>query len=163
MENKNVELDITPENIAPESIVQKSNDEPNYKDMYIRSIADYDNMKKFMENKISNAKSIAKLEIISDIISPVYNDLRRGHKNKVDGCELILKNIKSALDKINIKVIDDDIIGSQFDTDFMDAVSAVKCSKNLDGTVESVVEPGFVDSVSKKTYVHAKVVVRKYI
>ena len=59
MENKNVELDITPENIAPESIVQKSNDEPNYKDMYIRSIADYDNMKKFMENKISNAKSIA--------------------------------------------------------------------------------------------------------
>ena len=103
MENKNVELDITPENIAPESIVQKSNDEPNYKDMYIRSIADYDNMKKFMENKISNAKSIAKLEIISNIISPVYNDLRRGHKNKVDGCELILKNIKSALDKINIK------------------------------------------------------------
>ena len=70
---------------------------------------------------------------------------------------------KSALDKINIKVIDDDIIGSQFDTDFMDAVSAVKCTKNLDGTVESVVEPGFVDSVSKKTYVHAKVVVRKYI
>ena len=163
MENKNVEVDITPENIAPEDITPKPLDEPNYKDLYIRSLADFDNMKKFMENKVANAKKTATADIISNIISPVYNDLRRGIQNNIDGCDLILKNVKSALDKMNINVMDDSIVDEQFDTDYMNAVSSVKCIEQLDDTVESVVEPGFVDKENNRTYVYAKVIVRKYL
>ena len=154
---------ITPENIAPEDITPKPLDEPNYKDLYIRSLADFDNMKKFMENKVVNAKKTATANIISDIISPVYNDLRRGIQNNIDGCDLILKNVKSALDKMNIKVMDDSIVDEKFDTDYMNAVSSVNCIEQLDGTIESVVEPGFVDKENNKTYVYAKVIVRKYL
>ena len=153
---------ITPENIAPEDITPKPLDEHHYKDLYIRSLADFDNMKKFMENKVVNAKKTATANIISDIISPVYNDLRRGIQNNIDGCDLILKNVKSALDKMNIKVMDDSIVDEQFDTDYMDAISSVNCTEQLDGTIESVVEPGFVDKENNKTYVYAKVIVRKY-
>ena len=162
-ENKDVEVDITPENIAPEDITPKPLDEHHYKDLYIRSLADFDNMKKFMENKVANAKKTATADIISNIISPVYNDLRRGIQNNIDGCDLILKNVKSALDKMNIKVMDDSIVDEQFDTDYMNAVSSVKCIEQLDGTIESVVEPGFVDKENNKTYVYAKVIVRKYL
>lgn len=163
MKNKDVEVDITPENIAPEDITPKPFDEPNYKDLYIRSLADFDNMKKFMENKVSTSKKKAIEEIISDIIAPVYNDLRRGIQNNIDGCDLILKNVQSALDKINIKVMDDNIVDEQFDTDYMYAVSSVNCIEQLDGTIDSVVEPGFVDKENNKTYVYAKVVVRNYL
>ena len=168
MNNKTEEVDITPENItpeniAPEDITPKPLDEPNYKDLYIRSLADFDNMKKFMENKVVNAKKTATANIISDIISPVYNDLRRGIQNNIDGCDLILKNVKSALDKMNIKVMDDSIVDEQFDTDYMNAVSSINCTEQLDGTIESVVEPGFVDKENNKTYVYAKVIVRKYL
>ena len=162
-ENKDVEVDITPENIAPEDITPKPLDEHHYKDLYIRSLADFDNMKKFMENKVANAKKIATANIISDIISPVYNDLRRGIQNNIDGCDLILKNVKSALDKMNIKVMDDSIVDEQFDTDYMNAVSSINCTEQLDGTIESVVEHGFVDKENNKTYVYAKVIVRKYL
>ena len=167
MNNKIEEVDITPENItteniSPEDITPKPLDEHHYKDLYIRSLADFDNMKKFMENKVANAKKIATANIISDIISPVYNDLRRGIKNNIDGCDLILKNVKSALDKMNIKVMDDSIVDEKFDTDYMNAVSSVNCTEQLDGTIESVVEPGFVDKENNKTYVYAKVIVRKY-
>ena len=162
VENKDLEVDITQENIVPEDITSKPLDEPNYKDLYIRSRADYENMKKFMNNKVANAKKTVTEDIISNIIAPVYNDLRRGIKNNIDGCDLILKNVKSALDKMNINVIEDSIVGEQFDTDYMNAVSSVNCIEQLDGTIESVVEPGFVDKENNKTYVYAKVIVRKY-
>ena len=45
----------------------------------------------------------------------------------------------------------------------MNAVSSVNCIEQLDGTIESVVEPGFVDKENNKTYVYAKVIVRKYL
>ena len=161
--NKIEEVDITPENIAQEDITPKPLDEPNYKDLYIRSLADYENMKKFMENKVANSKKTATANIISDIISPVYNDLRRGIQNNIDGCDLILKNVKSALDKMNINVMDDSIVDEQFDTDYMDAISSVNCIEQLDGTLESVVEPAFVVKENNKNYVYAKVIVRKYL
>ena len=163
MNNKTEEVDITPENIAQEDITPKPLDEPNYKDLYIRSLTNFDNMQKFMEKKVVNAKKTATANIISDIISPVYNDLRRGIQNNIDGCDLILKNVKSALDKMNIKVMDDSIVDEKFDTDYMNAVSSVNCIEQLDGTIESVVEPGFVDKENNKTYVYAKVIVRKYL
>ena len=163
MKNKDVEVDITPENIAPEDITPKPLDEPNYKDLYIRSLADFDNMKKFMENKVANAKKTATADIISDIISPVYNDLRRGIQNNINGCDLILKNVQSSLDKLNVAVMDDNIVDEQFDTDYMNAVSSSNCIEQLDGTVESVIEPGFIDKETKKAYVYAKVIVRKYL
>ena len=159
MKTNNTELDIE----TKDDSTNKPVDEPNYKDLYIRSVADFDNFKKNMNNKMNNVEKNTISTIISDIIAPIYNDLRRGVQNDINGCDLILKNVKSSLDRLKIKVIDDDIINKQFNTDYMNAISSVNCNDpQLDGTVECVIEPGFIDE-SNKAYVYAKVVVRKYL
>ena len=163
--NKIEEVDITPENItqeniSPEDITPKPLDEHHYKDLYIRSLADYENMKKFMENRNSNAKRESVCDIVSGVIAPIYNDLRRGVKNKVNGCELILNNLKSLLEKFNVVVYDnDEFVNKMFDVDRMEAIQSLPSSKNSDGLVLDVIDPCFVDVETGKTIVYAKVIV----
>jgi molecular chaperone GrpE (heat shock protein) len=158
--NKTEEVDITPENITPEDITPKQLDEPNYKDLYIWSLADYENMKKFMENRNSNAKRESVCDIVSGVIAPIYNDLRRGVKNKVNGCELILNNLKSSLEKFKVVVYDnDELVNEMFDVDRMEAIQSLPSSKDSDGLVFEVIDPCFVDAETGKTIVYAKVIV----
>jgi molecular chaperone GrpE (heat shock protein) len=158
--------DITPNDIKEDvsaEVKAELVEEIDWKDKYIRSLADYDNMKKFMENKNINSKREAISDIISNVISPIYNDLRRGVKNNIDGCELILNNLKSSLDKIEVSVIDDvELTDRIFNTDCMEALSTSPCIEQLDDTVEEVIDPGFIDNKTGKTIVYAKVIVRKY-
>lgn len=158
--NREKEVDITPQNISPEDITPKPLEDPNYKDLYIRSLADFDNMKKFMENKNTNAKRDSICDIVSGIIAPVYNDLRRGVKNKVNGCELIINNLKSSLKKFNVIIYDtDELVNKKFDVDIMEAVSSFPSTKEVDGLVFDVIDPCFVDAETGKTIVYAKVIV----
>lgn len=163
MNNKTEEVDITPENIAPEDITPKPLDEPNYKDLYIRSLADYENMKKFMENRNLHSKRDAYAEILKDVIAPVYNDLCRGVSNDINGCENILMNLINSIRKFNIDVYDIDLIGQKFDDSIMNAVMIEKTeNEEYDGNVFSVLEPAFIDLETGKTLIYAKVVVFKY-
>lgn len=132
----------------------------DYKDKYIRALADFDNMKKFMEGKNRKARKDAIAEIISNIISPIYNDLFRGVQIGVEGCEFILRNLKSLLIKNNI-LVKDDLKGMEFDDNLMEAVASVFSDDNHNNIVLDVVEPGFVDEETGKTIVYAKVTVCK--
>ena len=132
----------------------------DYKDKYIRALADFDNMKKFMEGKNRKARKDAIAEIISNIISPIYNDLFRGVQIGVEGCEFILRNLKSLLIKNNI-LVKDDLKGMEFDDNLMEAVASVCSDDNHNNIVLDVVEPGFVDEETGKTIVYAKVRVCK--
>ena len=147
---------VTSENITNDN----RSDEPNYKDLYIRSLADYENMKKFMSNKAINARKEALRDFVSCIVAPVYNDLRRGSKNNVDGCDLILSNLKKSVEKYNVAVYDtDDFVNKPFDVYRMEAVSSVPSSKDRHELVCDVIDPCFIDVETGKTIVYAKVIV----
>ena len=145
---------IKTETVEPETV------EPNYKDLYIKSLADYDNMKKYMNTMLSKSERSSLANTVELIISPIFNDLRRGVKNNVDGCELILNNLISNLKKLDISVIDDNIVGKSFNTDYMNAIMSIP-DKNKAGTVVSVVDCGFIDDKINKTIVYANVIVYK--
>lgn len=132
----------------------------DYRDKYLRALADFDNMRRIMEGKNRKARKDAIAKIISNIISPIYNDLFRGVQIGVEGCEFILRNMKSLLIKNNI-LVKDDLKGMEFDDNLMEAVASVFSDDNHNNIVLDVVEPGFVDEETGKTIVYAKVRVCK--
>lgn len=132
----------------------------DYRDKYLRALADFDNMRRIMEGKNRKARKDAIAKIISNIISPIYNDLFRGVQIGVEGCEFILRNLKSLLIKNNI-LVKDDLKGMEFDDNLMEAVASVLSDDNHNNIVLDVVEPGFVDEETGKTIVYAKVRVCK--
>lgn len=132
----------------------------DYRDKYLRALADFDNMRRIMEGKNRKARKDAIAKIISNIISPIYNDLFRGVQIGVEGCEFILRNLKSLLIKNNI-LVKDDLKGMEFDDNLMEAVASVCSDGNHNNIVLDVVEPGFVDEETGKTIVYAKVRVCK--
>ncbi len=141
-----------------------SDNQPDYKNLYIRSLADYDNMRKYMEKRMSMLQSDTLYELIGNIISPVYNDIYRGVGNGIDGLDLILKNINTILEKYNISVIGDDYVNEHFDVNLMEAVTTVPThSPDADNLVKCIVENGFINNDTKKTITFAKVVVFKYM
>lgn len=162
-------VEITPEVINPEVItpevvkpveVKPEEIKPDYKDLYTRSLADYDNMKKRYEKQISDSVRSSLCDVVKTIISPIYNDLKRGVKNGVSGCDLILKNLDRNLEKEHIKVVGEDVIGKTFNTDYMEAVSSIQTDdESKRGKVVDVLECGFIDEHNDKTCVYSKVIV----
>ena len=149
-------------NIELEEIQDDSskNPEPDYKEMYIRSLADYQNMKTRTDKMIAQMDRSILSNVIKDIVAPLYNDVRRGVKNGVSGCELMMKNIEKSLKDYSISIIGDEIIGKEFDTDRMSAITST-VTDNIEqlNTVADVIYYGMVDDQTKKTIVFSNVIV----
>lgn len=133
---------------------------PDYKELYIKSLADYKNMKRFMDDQVINARQSCVCDFVNIVISSVYNDLLRGIKSGIDGCDLILKNLISYIKKFDVDVIGDEIIGTKFDTNSMEAITIIE-TKDLSklNVVADVIEHGFKNIKTNKTFTFAKVVV----
>lgn len=150
--------------IESSNVIDDKKEQPDYKSLYIRSLADYDNMRKFMEKRMSMLQSDTLYELIENIISPVYNDIYRGVENGIDGLDLILKSINTILEKYNISVIGDDYVNEHFDVNLMEAVTTVPThSPDADNLVKCIVENGFMNNDTQKAITFAKVVVFKYM
>ena len=143
-----------------EDDVNEVQTEPDYKDLYLRSLADYDNMKKRYTKMIQDSERQGLGDAIKKIVSPLYNDIKRGVDNGVNGCEIILNNLIKMLYDNNISIIDDYYEGKDFDTDFMQAISLFHTDdESYSNKVKNVFEHGFVDDETKQTLVFAKVTV----
>ena len=164
---KDNKQDITPKNISPESVpvddASSVVSEPDYKDLYTRSLADYQNMKNRYEKRLSEMDRSVLANVMKNVVSPLYNDIQRGIKNGVDGCDIMIKNLEKSLDSENISVIGKDIIGKSFNTDMMEAVtSIITDDESKANTVADVMEYGFKDNKTGKIDVFSKVIVYNY-
>lgn len=136
----------------------------NYKELYERTLSEFKNYK----DKTKAIAAIASKEefysVIKDIVSPVYNDIKRGADYGVSGCDVILSKITNTLKNRNVIPLGNNIFfqngtSVMFDENFAQSVSTVKGNPFNKGMVAQVVEDGMYDIESKKTIVHAKVVV----
>jgi len=129
-------------------------DKTDYKTLYLRCLADFENFRKRTENEKASWTDEAKIDFLFNIL-PVLDNLVliAEHQPKelkenawAKGVELVAKQIETTLEeqgieKINPKPADD------FDPNFHEAIEAQENKKIKPGKIISVQKPGYkIDS-----------------
>ena len=130
------------------------------KDRYLRLFAEFDNYRKRTTKERVELYTTAGHDIMTSIVS-VIDDLERCIKsNKYEedpGVSLILKKMKSEMEKKGLVEIENPIVKS-LDTDFHEAITSIPAkSKKEAGKIIDVIEKGY--KVGHKVIRFTKVVI----
>jgi molecular chaperone GrpE len=136
----------------------------NYKDLYIRLLADHDNYVKRNNKNMMESIRRAQSNVMNDVVMTIYNDLNCAVEQNVEGADLLLSKMKNNIEKLDYDVIDisfiTDILGSCFDTDYCEAISTMPCTDEYDANeVMFVTKVGLYDKRKKNTVTHAQCIV----
>ena len=124
------------------------------KDQLLRSLAENENLRKRTAKEIEQIKKYGHISLLRDFLNVVdnmeravkssasENQTESGMKNLVDGIEIVLKEMKSLLDKNQIKKIEP--IHEKFDYNFHQAMFEAPSSDYKEGVIIEVVQPGYV-------------------
>ena len=128
-----------------------------YKDKYLRKLAEFDNFRKMMEREIEKEKKIVEASIIKEFLDS-YESLEKSlmqDKNLKEGIELIYKNIKKILEKHKVREIK--TIGEKFNPNLHEAIGVVDGKE--DNIIVEEYQRGYMlgDMVLR----HSKVIVSK--
>lgn len=126
-------------------------EEIDYKDLYLRSLADFENYKRRTNAEIKRIKNEATHEFIKDLL-PIVDDIELGFlssqfyteefgKEKDKGIEILYNEIKNLLNKYNIEQYGH--VGDKFDSDLHEAVYLTKDNRVDKGCISEVVRPGY--------------------
>ena len=132
-----------------------------YKDKYLRALADYQNLKKRSDNEYSNGFKNGQDNLIEEFI-PFIDDFERMIDYELDykGVMLVYDSLKNILDHNNIVVINPDD-GDQFQEQLHNAIIVVPTiHKELDNCVKDVISKGYKHNGNIVRY--ANVSVYKY-
>ena len=134
----------------------------DYKDLYLRASADYQNLKKQSEKKYASAFFSGQNSMV-EVLLPFFDDFDRMIQNEIDykGIEHVYKELGGILKANNIEVIEAqprDI----FDDSIHDAVMMVPTEdKELDNHIKMTLVKGYKHG--EKIIRYATVAVYKYI
>ena len=85
--------------------------EINYKDLYIQTLANYQNLQKRIAKDIKRTHISVRRDIISEFIN-VYDAAKTGAKYNEQGPVLIFNTFKKSLQNLNITIIDNDFLSN---------------------------------------------------
>lgn len=120
------------------------NEEVDYKELYLRALADYDNLKKRNVSISEDSELKGKIEIIREVISPLSDSLSSAKMNN------ILDGMNNSLKRLGVGVIDKEFEGKDFDPDFMECLMTVPTDdESLRSKVVKIDRVGYVDSKGK--------------
>ena len=124
------------------------------KDQLLRSLAENENLRKRTAKEIEQIKKYGHISLLRDFLNVVDNMERAvksstsekqsetSVKNLIDGIEIVLKEMKSLLDKNQIKKIEP--LHEKFDYNFHQAMFEAPSSDYEEGLIIEVVQPGYV-------------------
>jgi molecular chaperone GrpE len=135
--------------------------EIDYKDKYIRSVAEFDNFKKRTVKENNNIVNNANEKLVVDLL-PIVDDLERSleyikEESTKEGIEMVLNKFKSVLSKYKVNKIS--TIGDDFNSDLHEAITMVDSGSEKSGKIIDEVESGYI--LNNKVIRHSKVVVGK--
>ena len=150
------------------SMVDVRENEPEYKDLYLRTLADMDNLRKNTTKKINDIYKMANDKLIKELL-PFADSLNLAVNNeniKLDvetyskGYEVLKKQFEDILSKFGLKEIvvyeNDD-----FDESIMNAIAiALTVNKELNNKVCDITKKGY--TLNDVVIRYADVVVYKY-
>jgi len=134
-----------------------------YKDLFLRKAADFENFKRRTENEISALARFANEDLVLAFL-PVVDDIERALKAAKDddseaslrkGIELILQKITKILENNGVKPMQ--TVGKSFDVHFHDVLLQIHKPDVEPHTIIEEVERGYL--MHDKVLRHAKVVV----
>lgn len=146
---------------------EKKIEEIDYKDLYLRALADYQNLqKRSLEEKRAIAKR-ASYDMLKRIL-PLYNDIIRALEmtyGSEKGIFYLYEKFEKFLKDNNVTVMDlkffADNTDSQFDERYAEAVGTIPVTEYKVENDVKVVECGFMDSITKEVISYAKVLIYK--
>ena len=124
------------------------------KDQLLRTLAENENLRKRTAKEIEQIKKYGHISLLRDFLNVVDNMERAvksstsenqsepGVKNLIDGIEIVLKEMKSLLNKNQIKKIEP--LHEKFDYNFHQAMFEAPSSNYEDGLIIEVIQPGYV-------------------
>ena len=124
------------------------------KDQLLRTLAENENLRKRTAKEIEQIKKYGHINLLRDFLNVVDNMERAvksatpenhtelGVKNLIDGIEIVLKEMKSLLDKNQIKKIEP--LHEKFDYNFHQAMFEAPSSDYEEGLIIEVIQPGYV-------------------
>lgn len=161
--SEDVKEDDNPEVCEEESDKLRS-ELDEYKDKYLRLMAEFDNYRKRVLKEKSELILNGGEKVISSIL-PVLDDIERAEESMTtiedsksfqEGVSLIFEKLKTILEKNGLKKMD--TVGEQFNVDFHEAIAMVPGQPDeLRGKVIDSVQTGYL--LNDKVLRHAKVAV----
>merc|ERR1712178_635199 len=124
------------------------------KDQLLRSLAENENLRKRTAKEIEQIKKYGHITLLRDFLNIVDNMERAvksstsenqsetGVKNLIDGIEIVLNEMKSLLDKNQIKKIEP--LHEKFDYNFHQAMFEAPSPDYKEGLIIEVVQPGYI-------------------
>ena len=124
------------------------------KDQLLRTLAENENLRKRTAKEIEQIKKYGHISLLRDFLNVVDNLERAvksvttenksdlGIKNLRDGIEIVLKEMKSILDKNQIKKIEP--LHEKFDYNFHQAMYEAPSTEYDEGLILEVVQPGYI-------------------
>ena len=150
------------------SMVDVIENEPEYKDLYLRTLADMDNLRKNTTKRINDIYKTANDKLIKELL-PFADSLNLAVNNeniKLDeetyskGYEVLKKQFENILSKFGLKEIEV-YENDDFDESIMNAVAiALTVNKELDNKVCDVTKKGY--TLNDVVIRYTDVVVYKY-
>ena len=138
-----------------DSVKNDTKDEiKDLKDKLLRTLAENENLRKRTAKEIEQIKKYGHISLLRDFLNVVDNMERAvqssasdnqsqlGVKNLIDGIEIVLKEMKSLLDKNQIKKIEP--LHERFDYNFHQAMFEAPSSEFDEGLILEVVQPGYI-------------------
>ena len=144
------EPEIKIDNVLEEALAQVE----EYKDKYIRTHADFENIKKRLEKDKTNAIIYANESFAKDILAVMdsfenaINSIESANQDNTDevikqmkeGVKLTHEQLKKVLEKNSIKEVDCD---GEFDPEFHQAIMQVDSDNHETGDVVQVMQKGY--------------------
>lgn len=144
-------------------MAKKSKQKEDYKDLYLRTAADFQNFKRRVEQDKAVWMSAAQGETVKRML-PIVDDLQRAisfcdpkkDKKVLEGLELMQKNIDKIFSDLGIVEID---CSGEFNPDFHEALVQVDSKGHESGEIVEVISKGYL--LNDQVVRHAKVSVAK--
>jgi molecular chaperone GrpE len=145
-----IEEEILSQQRTEQSAAEAPEEKPEYKDKYMRLLAEFDNMRKRHERERSDLIKYAHEEVIVECLK-LYDDLERSlaafkskegtDANLVKGLEMVYKNMKELMDKYGVKPIESK--GKPFDHNTQEVLMQQETAEFPDGVVIEELEKGY--------------------
>ena len=146
--------DLTPENIN--EALKKIAEE--YKDKYLRTLADFENFKKKKNEEVERIRKTAAKEIILQLL-PSLDDCETAYTMTDDpvGIELIYSKIFNVLKSYGVEGFG--VVGEEFDADYHNAIQLSSDGKVANGCISEVFKTGY--KLNGEIIRHADVIVEQ--
>jgi molecular chaperone GrpE len=149
-DNSKPQEEILSQEIPLETVTKSSDEAGQYKDKYVRLLAEFDNMRKRHERERIDLIKYAHEEVIVESLK-LYDDLERSllafklkegtDANLVKGLEMVYNNMKDMMGRYEVKPIE--AKGKPFDPNTQEVLLQQETSEFPDGIVMEELEKGY--------------------